>query len=307
MKTDSLPTILITGRTGQVGWELQRTMMPLGNVIAMSRNEMDLNSPDSIRNNIQKFKPDIIINAAAYTAVDRAESEIDLAMKINGEAPGIIASEAKDIGALLIHYSTDYVFDGVKQKPYDETDLPNPINQYGITKLAGERAVTNTDADYLILRTTWVYAGRGHNFLKTVLRLAAEKKELSMIADQIGAPTWSRLIAESTAHVVKQACYEKSNGTFESGLYHLTASGQTSWFGFAEKITDLAREVLKDLNLQIKQIHPISTEEYILPAKRPKNSLLCNDALTKRFKIQLPDWELALKLCMSEGFNQLDI
>lgn len=300
MKKNTMPVILVTGKNGQVGWELQRTLMPLGTLVALGREELDLSQPDMIRNTIQRIKPDVIVNAAAYTAVDKAETEPELAMKINGVAPGILASEAKNAGTLLIHYSTDYVFDGTKEEPYVESDTPNPINNYGRTKLAGEQAIQAVDSDHLILRTTWVYASRGHNFLRTVLRLAQEREELRMIADQIGAPTWARPIAETTAHIIRQALNEKQSGRFESGLYHLTSAGQTSWFGFAGKIIENAQATLFNQSLKVREIHPITTEEYPSPARRPKNSMLSNAALIDRFGLALPDWEKTLRYCMDE-------
>ncbi|MBN1378892.1 MAG: dTDP-4-dehydrorhamnose reductase [Gammaproteobacteria bacterium] len=300
MKSYTRPIILVTGKNGQVGWELQRTLMPLGTIIALGRDELDLTKHDRIRDVIQRFKPEVIINAAAYTAVDKAETELDLAMKINGDAPGILASEAKKIGALLIHYSTDYVFDGCKDSAYVETDVPNPLNHYGQTKLAGEMAIQAIDCEYLVLRTTWVYAGRGQNFLMTVLRLAQEREELRMIADQLGSPTWARLIAETTAHVIRQALNEKLAGRFESGLYHLTSAGKTSWFGFAEKIVELAKAGSEGHHLLVQKIHPITTEEYPLPAIRPKNSLLSSASLIKRFDLTMPHWESVLTLCFQD-------
>lgn len=300
MKSFKSPVILVTGKNGQVGWELQRTLMPLGTIVALGREEMDLSRPDQIRNAILKIKPDVVVNAAAYTAVDKAEAEPQLAMKINGVAPGILASEAKNIGALLIHYSTDYVFDGTKEGPYVETDLPNPINVYGWTKLAGEQAITGVESDFLILRTTWVYAGRGHNFLRTVLRLAQEREELRMIDDQIGSPTWARFIAETTAHVIRQALHEQRAGCFDSGLYHLTSSGQTSWFGFTEKIIENVRKMPAGQNLKARHIIPISTDQYPLPAKRPQNSVLSCLGLVDRFELEMPNWEQSITDCMDE-------
>ena len=295
--------MLVTGKNGQVGWELQRTLMPLGTIVALGRETLDLSNFDQIRAVIRQIKPDIIVNAAAYTAVDKAESEQELAMKVNGEAPGILASEAKSAGSLLIHYSTDYVFDGTKKEPYLETDRPNPINHYGLTKLAGEQAIQKVDCDYLILRITWVYAGRGHNFLRTVLRLAQEREELRMIADQIGAPTWARFIAEATAIIVKQAMAEKQAGRFASGLYHLTSAGQTSWCEFAEKIIDYVR-CLSDQPMKVRQIQSIKTEDYPLPAARPPNSILSTNALNERFALSLPDWQQTLNLCLDETYSR---
>lgn len=297
------PVFLITGKNGQVGWELQRTLMPLGQVIALGREELDLSSPDNIRSVVQSVWPDVIVNAAAYTAVDRAEQESELAMQINGIAPGILASEAKKIGALMLHYSTDYVFDGSSGKPYLESDKPNPINKYGRTKLAGEQAIQSTNADYLILRTTWVYTSRGNNFLKTVLRLAQEREQLSIVDDQKGAPTWARFIAESTAHIIRQSLKEKYTGEFESQLYHLTAGGVTSWFNFAEAVIKLAGDSVLKEKLNIKSVRPIPTKDYPLPAKRPMSSVLSTEKLQKKYMLNIPDWEMALTLCFDDLVN----
>ncbi|MGR9052136.1 MAG: dTDP-4-dehydrorhamnose reductase [Gammaproteobacteria bacterium] len=300
MNVNDVPIVLLIGKSGQVGWELQRTLMPLGKIVSLGRADLNLESPDSIRGAIRTVNPQIIVNAAAYTAVDKAETESDLAMKINGDAPGIMAEEAKKQKALLIHYSTDYVFDGTKKQAYIETDTPNPLNHYGFSKLAGEQAIRSIGQDYLIFRTTWVYAARGQNFLNTVLRLGHEREELKMIADQFGAPTWARSIAEITAHVIKQALLEKKAGDFFSELYHMTASGHTSWFGFAEKIIENMRRTHDKENVKVRVIQPIGTDEYPLPAKRPKNSILSNEAFLRRFPLFMPNWEESLLLCLEE-------
>lgn len=291
--------ILLTGSTGQVGWELLRTLMPLGEVIPVSRNQADLADLHALRSVVQQLKPDVIVNPAAYTAVDKAETEQALAHLINAEAPGVLAEEAKKCGALLLHYSTDYVFNGGKEAPYEETDAIDPINIYGQSKLAGENAIQDINGDYIILRTSWVYASRGNNFLKTIMRLAAEREELKIVSDQIGAPTWARLIAEVTAHVVKQSIAERQNNGFTSGVYHLTSSGATSWYGFAREVIDFINKnelmVLKN-----KVINPIPTTDYPLPAKRPANSRLSCARLEQQFGLTLPAWDNALKLCMQE-------
>jgi dTDP-4-dehydrorhamnose reductase len=291
--------ILLTGATGQVGWELARTLLPLGEVVAVNRSQADLANLTELRAVIQQHKPDVIINPAAYTAVDKAETETALAHSINAEAPGILAEEAKKMGALLVHYSTDYVFDGTKDVPYAEEDTTNPSNIYGQSKLAGEQAIQSVAGDYLILRTSWVYASRGSNFLKTILRLAAEREELKIVADQIGTPTWARLIAETTAHIVKQTMLERQSSSFNSAVYHLTSSGQTSWHGFAQKIVDIVREQGK-LELKNRAIYPIPTTDYPLPAKRPGNSRLSTSRLEQQFGLSLPAWDNALRLCMQE-------
>ena len=291
--------ILLTGATGQVGWELARTLMPVGEVVAVDRSQADLADLKALRAIIQQHQPDVIVNPAAYTAVDKAETERDLAFLINAEAPGVLAEEAKKIGALLVHYSTDYVFDGTKNALYTEEDSTNPINVYGQSKLAGEQTIQSVAGDYLILRTSWVYANRGNNFLKTILRLAAEREELKIVADQIGSPTWARLIAETTAHILRQTLLERQGGSFNSNVYHLTSSGDTSWHGFAQKIVEIVREQGKVV-LKNKAIHPIPTTDYPLPAKRPANSRLSTNRLEHQFGLTLPSWDNALRLCMQE-------
>ena len=226
--------ILLTGRNGQVGWELERTLAPLGEVLAFDRKGFDLAEPDEICHSLRELKPDIIVNAAAYTAVDRAEAESDMAMAINATAPGIMAEEARRLGALLVHYSTDYVFDGAKSAPYTEEDATGPVNTYGRSKLAGERAIWESGCRHLIFRTSWVYGTRGGNFLRTILRLAAERDELRVVDDQIGAPTWCRMIAEASSLALARP-------DVPVGLYHLAGSGETSWFGFARAILKLSQ------------------------------------------------------------------
>jgi len=291
--------ILLVGKNGQVGWELQRTLATLGDVVAIDRQGMDLVNPDSIRNAIRAIRPDLIVNAAAYTAVDKAESEPELAMAINGIAPGIMAEEAKRLGAAMVHYSTDYVFDGTKTSPYTEEDIPNPISVYGKTKLAGEQAVQVVGIPYLIFRTSWVYGLRGRNFLLTILRLAKERDELRIVADQIGAPTWSRMIAEATGQVLSQGA---STLVATSGIYNLTAASQTSWHGFTKAILD--RMSSQGANLSLPTPHPlpnlipITTSEYPLPAPRPPNSVLLSAKLNRTFCVALPAWDASLMLCM---------
>lgn len=290
--------ILLTGRTGQVGYELERSLQALGTVIALDRSQLDLSDLDQVRDVVRMLRPDLIVNPAAYTAVDQAEKEPELAMRINGEAPGVMADEARKLGAAMVHYSTDYVFDGSKEGPYSENDLPSPANVYGRTKLAGEQAVQASGIPHLILRTSWVYGMRGKNFLLTVRRLAQEREELRIVADQHGAPTWCRTIADTSAFVVAnlQAAGGKAGLDHDlwrqsSGVYHLAAQGQTSWHGFAQTI-------VAHWSLNKKpMVTPISTQEYPLPAKRPANSVLCCKRLTERF-CRLPAWDEALKLCL---------
>ena len=226
--------ILLTGKNGQVGWELQRTLALLGDIVVVGHHEMDLANPDSIRKVIRQVQPELIVNAAAYTAVDKAESEPDLAMAINGVAPGIMAEEAKRLNAAIIHYSTDYVFDGNSDRPYAENDAPNPVNVYGATKLAGERAIQSMGVAHLILRTSWVYGARGRNFLLTILKLAKERSELKIVNDQIGAPTWCRMLAEVTSQMVVQHYSPVSRQAIPiseaSGVYHVVPAGSVSWY-----------------------------------------------------------------------------
>ena len=286
--------ILLTGKNGQVGWELQRTLQPVGKVAAFSHAGLDLADAAAIRSKLDEVRPDVIVNAAAYTAVDKAESEPELAHEVNAVAPALLAQEAARRGALLIHYSTDYVYDGAKAAPYVESDKTNPLGAYGRSKLAGEEGIRASGCDHLIFRTSWVYAARGANFLRTILRLAAEREELRIVMDQIGAPTWARLIAEATAHALRQALRERSGGQFESGVFHLTAAGEISWHGFAAAI--LAGRG----GLRVKTVTPITTAEYPTPAKRPANSRLDTGAFRARFGLALPDWRDCLRLCLEE-------
>ena len=290
--------LLITGADGQVGWELRRSLAPLGEVVAMDRNACDLSGPQDLPRIIREAHPDIIINAAAYTAVDKAEKEEALAAMINGTAVEVIAEEARKLGILLIHYSTDYVFDGTKESPYTEDDPPHPINAYGRSKLAGERAIQQCGADHLILRTSWIYAARGHNFLNTILRLARERDELRIVTDQVGAPTWAREIATATAAIARQTLGERARGDFYSGIFNVTAAGVTSWFGFAEAIVD--KMALRAGAPSKPKIHPILSQDYPTPAARPKNSRLAGDHVRQRFGIALADWKQALTRCMQE-------
>ena len=301
--------ILVTGKNGQVGFELLRSLSGQGEVIAVGRDEMDLSDPDSIRRAVREIRPDLIVNAAAYTAVDQAEAEPELAFAINGTAPGILAEEAKRLGAALIHYSTDYVFDGTKTSPWTEDDVPRPLSVYGSTKLAGERAIQAVDVPHLILRTSWVYGARGKNFLLTVLRLAKERDELSIVDDQIGAPTWCREIARATADILKRLGYGQAG--FASacaerrGIYNVTAAGQTSWHGFTAAILANAaslRPIDAALALdRVPALKPIPTEQYPLPAARPRYSVLANAKLRGAFGVAMPDWKASLAECMSSA------
>jgi dTDP-4-dehydrorhamnose reductase len=280
--------ILLTGKNGQVGWELQRALAPLGELTACDREQLDLSDISQIRAKIRELQPQLIVNAAAYTAVDRAESEPEIAMQINAAAPAAMAEAAKEVGALLVHYSTDYVFDGTSTRPYTEDHATNPLNVYGQTKLAGEQAIASSGASYLIFRTSWVYGARGKNFLLTILRLARERSELTIVNDQIGAPTLSRDIAEATARVISNIGAEKNLAAAAarfSGIYNLTSSGETSWFGFAE----FALSSVKLLNTV--SLKPLTTAQYKTPARRPLYSLLDPSRLIRTFGLAMPEWK----------------
>ncbi|MDD5250749.1 MAG: dTDP-4-dehydrorhamnose reductase [Rhodocyclaceae bacterium] len=278
--------ILLTGRNGQVGWELERTLAPLGEVFAFDHGGLDLADADCVRRIVRDTRPDIVVNAAAYTAVDRAESEADRAMAINAAAPGLLAEEAKRLGALLVHYSTDYVFDGTKDSPYAEDDATNPLGVYGRSKLAGEQAIQASGCRHLIFRTSWVYGLRGNNFLRTIRRLAAERDELRIVDDQVGAPTWSRMIAMTTALSLQRS---REGG----GIYHLTSTGAVSWHGFAAAILAMSPRQERAAALVA-----IPSRDYPLPAARPKNSRLDCSRLAADFDLTLPDWNSALRLCL---------
>ncbi len=293
----------MTGATGQVGFELARSLMPLGEVVAVDRGRCDLAQAHALPALIDAVNPDVIVNAAAYTAVDRAEQEEALAMTVNGTAVGVLAEETKKRGGLLIHYSTDYVFDGTQPDPYTEGDDPSPLNAYGRSKLAGEIAIRQVACDHLILRTSWVYAARGRNFVKTVLRLAAERPELRIVADQIGAPTPARLVADATALVLGKLSTRESWRS-ASGIYHLTTGGATSWHGFATAIVTAAREVPGGPVLRVERIVPIGTVDFPLPARRPLNSRLDCTKLAETFGLHLPDWRWALTPTLEGIFEQ---
>lgn len=292
--------LLVTGATGQVGWELARSLMPLGEVVALDRAACGLTSPETLAAVVEAVAPEAIVNAAAYTAVDRAEDEEALATTINGTAVGVLAAAARRRGALFIHYSTDYVFDGRGSAPIAENTPVCPLNAYGRSKLAGEVAVRESGADALILRTTWVYARRGKNFLRTMLRLAAEREELRVVADQFGAPTWARNIADATAQLIPRALAERQAGRFEPAILNLTSAGQTSWHGFAVALIEGARRLRPDLGLKAQRVLPIAAADYPLPAPRPANSRLDNDALARRYGLRLPPWEQAMVRCLED-------
>ena len=301
-------SILLTGKNGQVGRELQPLLARLGSVTAVGHQELDLAKPDDIRQVIREIRPRIIVNAAAYTAVDRAESDEAAAHAVNATAPGIMAEEAKRFGALIVHYSTDYVFDGSKRTPYVEEDSPSPQNVYGRTKLAGERAVQQSGASHLIFRTAWVYAREGRNFMLTILHLATQKEELSVVNDQFGSPTWSHEIAAATASILSDLCARPggpASGAEARGIYHLTAAGETSWYHFAPAVLHEATSGARSepwftaavgQGVVIAQrIVPLATHQYPTPARRPAYSVLSNERVRKAFGVTLPDWRVQLR------------
>ena len=285
--------ILITGQHGQVSQALQQRLPPLGELIVLGREQLDLTNVDQIRQQVRAHRPDLIINAAAHTAVDQAESEPEVAFAINAIAPGILAEEAKALGAPLIHYSTDYVFDGSKPAPYTETDTPNPLGVYGQSKLAGEQAIAAVGGEHLILRTSWVYSNHGKNFLLTMQRLLQEKPQMRIVADQIGAPTWAGTIADSTRALIE---HWQAGAAGAWGVYHLTAQGETSWFGFAEAIG----EHLRTTGKACSELEPIPSSAYPTPAKRPLNSRLDCSLLQQQWHVAQPHWLDALRECLAQ-------
>jgi dTDP-4-dehydrorhamnose reductase len=291
--------IMLTGRNGQLGWELNRALAPLGDVVAFDRSEADLSKPVALQSLVASVRPHVIVNAAAYTAVDHAETEGEIAHRVNGEAVGVLAAAAREQNALMVHFSTDYVFNGESTRPYVETDQVEPLNEYGRSKLAGERAIEAVAGDWLTLRTTWVYATRGRNFLRTMMRLAGERETLRVVADQVGAPTSARMIADLASHVIAHAQRERAKGDFESGLFHMTAAGQTTWHGFASAIVDTART--RGIgNIKATSVEPISSSAYPTPAQRPKYSLLDNEKFDQRFMLNRLEWREALALNMND-------
>ncbi len=294
----STPRILLTGSNGQVGRALRQTLSPLGKVLALDHSGLDLANADEVRSTVRKLQPTLIVNAGAYTAVDRAESEPELAMSVNGVAPGILAEEAKRLNAVLLHYSTDYVFDGLKPTFYIESDIPNPLNVYGKTKLAGEKAIQAVGTAHYILRTSWVYSANGNNFMNTMLRLGYERPELRVVNDQTGAPTWAATIANMTADILQFAKDHPEDPNH--GLYHLTARGSVTWFGFAQAIFAEAERLL---GLKPPQLVPITTAEYPTPAQRPTNSRLGCAKLESLTGIQMPAWLDELAKCLREKRN----
>ena len=281
--------ILLLGKDGQVGWELQRALAPLGTLVAAGRAQADLGEPERVADFIRAQAPDLIVNAAAYTAVDKAETDAHTAFRINAEAAGVIAAEAARAGAWLVHYSTDYVFDGEQSAPYTETDAVNPLSVYGRSKLEGENLIRAHCPRHLIFRTCWVHAARGGNFAKTMLRLATEREELKVVCDQFGAPTSAELIADVTALAVHRLLAQDDPAAL-AGTYHLAAAGTTSWHGYAQYVLEQARERGMPVRVAPDRLLPIPAADYPTPARRPRNSMLDTTRLQQAFQLQLPDW-----------------
>jgi dTDP-4-dehydrorhamnose reductase len=292
--------ILLIGKNGQVGWELQRSLAPLGELVAPGRDDAelcgDLSNLDGLARTVQAVRPDVIVNAAAHTAVDRAESEPELTHTLNALAPGVLAREASKIGAWLVHYSTDYVFDGSGSRPWAETDTPAPLSVYGRTKLEGERLIQAACPQHLIFRTSWVYAARGGNFAKTMLRLAQERERLTVVSDQFGAPTGAELIADITAHALRQCLRQPQ----DAGLYHLAAAGETSWHGYANQVLSLARLIDSAIKIKATEVVPVPSSAFATAARRPLNSRLATQKLRTNFGLELPPWEHGVVRLLTE-------
>ncbi|MDZ4126500.1 MAG: dTDP-4-dehydrorhamnose reductase [Hydrogenophaga sp.] len=295
--------VLLLGKNGQVGWELQRSLAPLGELVALDRHSTlseggcgDLNDLDGLRETVLRLRPDVIVNAAAHTAVDKAESEPELARALNAAAPGVLAEAAHTVGALLVHYSTDYVFDGSGTAPWTEGTATGPLSVYGQTKLEGERLIAAATARHLIFRTSWVYAARGGNFAKTMLRLAQEREKLTVIDDQVGAPTGAELIADVTAHAIRQALRNDAC----CGTFHLAAAGETTWNGYARFVLETARALKPDLTIKAGEVAPVPTSAFPTPARRPLNSRLDTANLRSTFGLDLPHWQHGVRRMLAE-------
>ena len=292
--------ILLLGKNGQVGWELQRSLAPLGELIALDRHSPDLCGDlaklQGLADTVRAVRPDVIVNAAAHTAVDKAENEPELARALNALAPGVLAQEAAKIGALLVHYSTDYVFDGSGTRPWTETDTPAPLSVYGQTKLEGEQAIQAAGPNHLIFRTSWVYAARGENFAKTMLRLAQERERLTVIDDQFGAPTSADLLADVTAHALRQLLQRPT----DAGLYHLVAGGETSWHGYANYVIAQSQRTQAAIKIVAKEVVPVPTSAFPTPARRPRNSRMDTSKLQTTFGLKLPHWQQGVARMLDE-------
>jgi len=302
VKTKPMLKILLLGKNGQVGWELQRSLAPLGEVLALDRHSNDycgdLSNPEELTKTVLNYKPDFIVNAAAHTAVDKAESEPESARLLNADAPAALAKAAAQVGAWLVHYSTDYVFDGSGSHARQEGEGAGPLSVYGQTKLDGEKAIVASGCKYLIFRTSWVYAARGNNFAKTMLRLAQERYKLTVINDQYGAPTGADLIADVTAHAIRRVL-NTQNLSF-SGVYHLVASGETTWHRYASEVIEKAKALKPELNWAVEEIVAVPTSAFPTPAKRPLNSRLCNEKLQQAFGLVLPPWQNGVHRMLNE-------
>ena len=296
--------ILLFGKNGQVGWELQRSLAVLGDVVALDFDSQqhcgDLTDIDGVTRAIRDVRPDVIVNAAAHTAVDKAEGEPELASQLNAVAPGALAEEAQRLGAWLVHYSTDYVFDGSGTKAWVETDVPAPLSVYGQTKLEGERRVAANCSRHLILRTSWVYAARGGNFIRTMLRLAQERERLTVIDDQHGAPTGAELLADLTAHMMRHVAGSASGGEGLAGTYHVAAAGETTWHGYASHVLDQARRLKPELPIKATEVAPVTTAAFVTAAKRPGNSRLDTAKLRQSFGLTLPPWQQGVDRVLAE-------
>ena len=294
--------ILLLGKNGQVGWELQRSLAPLGEVLALDRHSTDfcgdLSQPERLAQTVLFYRPDVIVNAAAHTAVDKAESELELARCLNATAPAALAQAAAEVGALLVHYSTDYVFSGQGDRPWQETDATGPLSVYGQTKLEGEQAIVASGCKHLIFRTSWVYAARGGNFARTMLRLAGERERLTVIDDQHGAPTGADLIADVTAHAIRQVMQPQAASL--AGIYHLVAGGETTWHGYARHVIAQARLIQPQLALKVTDIAPVPTSAFPTPAQRPLNSRLNTHKLQQAFGLVLPPWQQGVDRMLAE-------
>lgn len=299
-KARPIPRLLVTGSNGQVGFELRRSLAPLGAVIALDRATCDLTQPDMLREVVREYRPDVIVNPAAYTAVDKAETDAETAFAVNGTAAGVLAEEARAVGSLLVHYSTDYVFDGTKDGAYVETDPVNPQSVYGKSKLAGEEAIAASGATALVMRTCWVAGAHGGNFAKTMLKLGRERDSLRVIADQFGAPTTAALIADVTAQIVARAWLTGDRAAFPSGMYHLAAAGETTWHGYATAILRYAAALGVELKVDPDRIEAIPATAYPLPAPRPANSRMNTGKLVETFGVYLPDWQQGIHFLLDQ-------
>ncbi len=288
--------ILLLGKNGQVGWELQRSLAVLGQVTALGHGEADFTQPQAVAQTVRALCPDVIVNAAAHTAVDKAESEPGRARLLNATTPGVLAEEAARLGAWLVHYSTDYVFDGSGDRPWTELDAPAPLSVYGATKLEGERLIQQSGCRHLILRTSWVYAARGGNFARTMLRLAQERERLTVIDDQWGAPTGADLLADVTAHAIRHLQQRPQDG----GLYHCVAGGETTWHSYAKYVVEHARQAQPAINIKATEIAPVPTGAFPTPARRPYNSRLDNARLQAAFGLRLPPWQQGVARMLTE-------